>query len=186
MDINLIDLIMALVLVAGLINGFRKGIFSQLGGIAGVLLGVWVAYKFGSKIGQWLNIDISPILAYVLLFVGGMLAAWVVSGLLEGVLRGIGLNFINRLGGAVVSLVFSSLVLSLALGLFCKCNDALGIVEPGYIAESQISGYVQRVSDFVFPYLESARDAIMDEVGISGAGAVSEVGDIATEQASQI
>lgn len=162
MDLNIIDLIMGLVLVAGAINGFRKGIISQLSGVAGVLLGVWLAFKFGSQVGGWLGVEMSDLVAYILVFVAALLAAWLMSYLSAAILRTIGLGIINRLGGLAVSVVFSSLILSLALGFFEQCNQALDIVNPEVIENSVLSGYVEKLSDVVFPYLEDAKEAILN------------------------
>lgn len=161
-NLNIIDLIMALVLVAGIISGFRKGIISQLSGVVGVLLGVWLAFKFGSKLGGWLGIEINEIVAYVLVFAAALLAAWIAARISTAILHTIGLGIINRLGGAAISVVLTSLLLSLALGFFEKCNNTLEIVEPTVIDNSVLSGYVKRLSDVVFPYLEEAKDAILE------------------------
>lgn len=164
MDFNIIDLIMGLVLVAGAINGFRKGVISQLGCVVGVILGVWLAFNFGSQLSGWIGVEMSDLVAYILVFVAALLAAWLMSHLAAAKLSTMGLGIINRLGGLVVSVVFSSLILSLALGFFEQCNEALDIVEPEVIENSVLSGYVKELSDVVFPYLEEAKDALLDGV----------------------
>lgn len=161
---NILDIILAIVLTFGAIQGFRKGIISQLCGVVGVVLGAWLAFKFGAKVGEWIGVELNNIVAYVIVFVVAILLAGLAGRIAESLLKVTGLGIINRLGGVVVSVVLSSLLLSLALGFFEQCNNLLHIVSPQYIEESVLSAYVEKVSDFVFPYLESAKEAVVEGV----------------------
>lgn len=165
MDVNIIDIIMIVVLVAGAINGYRKGVISQLGGVAAVVIGVWLAFKFGSQVSSWLGVEMSDLVAYIVVFVAAMAASWVAVRILSSLVSSVGLGFVNRLMGAAVSLIFSSLMLSLAIGFFEKCNNLLDIVDPGVLEGSELTGYVTNISDVVFPYLVEAKDAVVDGVG---------------------
>ena len=102
MDISIIDLIMGLVLVVGAINGFRKGVISQLGGVVGVIVGVWLAFRLGASVSTWIGVEMSPLVAYILVFVAAIAAMWLLTHILSKVLSTIGLGVINRLCGAVV------------------------------------------------------------------------------------
>ena len=63
---NILDIILAIVLAFGAVQGFRKGIISQLCGIVGVLLGAWLAFKFGAKLGDWIGVELNEVVAYVI------------------------------------------------------------------------------------------------------------------------
>lgn len=164
MSISIIDLIMVLVLVVGAINGFRKGVLSQVGLVMGVVVGVWLAFHIGSQVSEWIGVKMSDLVAYILVFVVAIVAMWLLTKLLDGVLKSVGLGIYNRLCGAAVSLVLSSMILSLAFGFFEKCNNALKMVEPEVLEESVIAPVVTAVADVVFPYLERAKDAVVESV----------------------
>ena len=70
-------------------------------------------------------------------------------------------GFVDKIGGALLSLVVYCLVLSLLLGLFRNINSSLKIVEPEVMQSSVLIGPIERVSDVVFPYLVEAKDAII-------------------------
>ena len=72
---NVLDIILAILLVVGAVNGFRKGIISQLCGLAGVLLGVWLGFKFGDRLGVWLGVEIGEVASFVIIFIGAVLLA---------------------------------------------------------------------------------------------------------------
>lgn len=158
---NFIDIILAIVLVWALISGLRKGLISQASSFVGLLLGVWLAFKFNDQLSEWIGVDVEGIAAYAILFAVGVLVAWLFSRISGWILNGVGLGFIDKIGGAVVSLVVYCLVLSLLLGFFRNLNSSLKIVEPEVLESSVLVGPVERVSEVVFPYLVEAKDAII-------------------------
>lgn len=182
MSISIIDLIMVLVLVVGAINGFRKGVLSQVGLVMGVVVGVWLAFHIGSQVSEWIGVKMSDLVAYILVFVVAIVAMWLLTKLLDGVLKSVGLGIYNRLCGAAVSLVLSSMILSLAFGFFEKCNNALKMVEPEVLEESVVAPVVTAVADVVFPYLERAKDAVVESVDTEEP--VVEIQQVDTEEES--
>ena len=159
---NVLDIILAILLVVGAVNGFRKGIISQLCGLAGVLLGVWLGFKFGDRLGVWLGVEIGEIASFVIIFIGAVLLAALAGRISAAILRATGLGILNRLGGMALSLVEYVLICSLLLGLFQKVNNATGWVEPKVVEESVLVEPVMKVSEFVFPYLVELKDAIVE------------------------
>jgi membrane protein required for colicin V production len=159
---NVLDIILAILLVVGAVNGFRKGIISQLCGLAGVLLGVWLGFKFGDRLGVWLGVEIGEIASFVIIFIGAVLLATLAGRISAAILRATGLGILNRLGGMALSLVEYVLICSLLLGLFQKVNNATGWVEPKVVEESVLVEPVMKVSEFVFPYLVELKDAIVE------------------------
>jgi membrane protein required for colicin V production len=159
---NVLDIILAILLVVGAVNGFRKGIISQLCGLAGVLLGVWLGFKFGDRLGVWLGVAIGEIASFVIIFIGAVLLAALAGRISAAILRATGLGILNRLGGMALSLVEYVLICSLLLGLFQRVNNATGWVEPKVVEESVLVEPVMKVSEFVFPYLVELKDAIVE------------------------
>ncbi len=159
---NVLDIILAILLVVGAVNGFRKGIISQLCGLAGVLLGVWLGFKFGDRLGVWLGVEIGEIASFVIIFIGAVLLAALAGRISAAILRATGLGILNRLGGMALSLVEYVLICSLLLGLFQRVNNATRWVESKVVEESVLVEPVMKVSEFVFPYLVELKDAIVE------------------------
>lgn len=159
---NIIDIILAIILVWSLISGLRKGIISQISSLVGLLLGVWLAFKFNDQLSEWIGVDVEGVAAYVILFAAGVLLAWLCSRISGWILRGVGLGVVDKIGGALLSLVIYSLVLSLVLGLFRNINSTTHIVEDRVLEEAVLVEPIERVSEVVFPYLIEAKDAIMN------------------------
>ena len=159
---NILDIILAIVLTFGAVQGFRKGIIAQLCGIVGVLLGAWLAFKFGAKLGDWIGVELNEIVAYVIVFLVAILVAGLMGRIAAAILKATGLGIVNRFGGLALSVVEYALILSILLGLFKRINEATGWVEPKTLEESVIAGPIQDISDFVFPYLLEVKDAIVE------------------------
>lgn len=159
---NIIDIIIAIVWVWALASGLRKGLISQASSFAGLLIGVWLAFKFNDQLSEWIGVEIEGIAAYVVLFAVGVLLAWLASRFSTWLLHGIGLGIVDKIGGAVLSLTLYTLILSLLLGLFRNINSSLHIVEDKVLAESMLVEPVEKISSVVFPYLVEAKDAILE------------------------
>ena len=162
MTMNILDIILAIVLVWALISGLRKGLISQASSFVGLLLGVWLAFEFNDKLSEWIGVDVEGIAAYAILFAVGVVVAWIFSRISGWILRGIGLGVVDKIGGALLSLVVYSLVLNLLLGLFRNVNSSLQIVEDKVIEESVLVEPIEKIAGVVFPYLVEAKDAIME------------------------
>ena len=54
---NGFDIILGIPLLYAAYRGFREGIIVQLGGIAGLFIGVYFAFRHSSAVGQWLHTD---------------------------------------------------------------------------------------------------------------------------------
>lgn len=159
---NIIDIILTIILVWALINGLRKGLISQACTVVGLLLGVWLAFKFNGSLSEWIGVQIEGVAAYALLFAAGVLLAWLCSLISGWILHGIGLGFVDKLGGALLSLIFYCLLSSLLLGLFRDLNSSLHIADEKLLEESVLVAPVERVAEVVFPYLEDAKEAILE------------------------
>lgn len=159
---NIIDIILAIVLVWALVSGLRKGLISQASSFVGLLLGVWLAFKFNGNLSEWIGVEIKGVAAYAVLFAAGVVLAWLCSRISGWILRGIGLGVVDKIGGALLSLTVYALVLSLLLGLFRNINSTTHIVEDKVLEESVLIEPVERVSEVVFPYLVELKDSIVN------------------------
>lgn len=171
---NIIDIILLTLLLISFIGGVRKGLISQASSLVGLLLGVWLAFGFSDRLGEWIGVEVSEVASYAILFVVGVLAAWVCSHIATWVVRGVGLGIVNRLGGGLFSLVTCALVSNLLLGLVTNLNTSFNLFDQRLIEESVVAEPIERVADFVFPYIVEAKEAIMESEAFDLDGGVEE------------
>jgi len=108
-------------------NGLILSSFRLIGLIAGVIVGSNYSVSVGNAIfgGLGWNPTITMALGYVLLFIGVVLIAQVLAGILKAALNLVLLGWVDKLGGIVLGVVKSVIVLSVIfwiLTLFPKEN----------------------------------------------------------------
>ncbi len=103
---TVLDIILIAVLVWAVYSGAKKGFFVQLGGIVGIVLGIWLAFRFSGSVGEWLGIEggIAWYVGFALIVLACILAIGILGWLAGKVFHLVGLGFLNRLGGVVLSL----------------------------------------------------------------------------------
>lgn len=166
----LLDIILAVPLIWALWAGFRNGIIVQAGGIAGLLAGVWLAFRYGGKVGAWLGIDpaVDTIIGFIIIVVAVVVAIAILGRLLKGVFRFAGLAVLDRFGGAVLSLFKVGLVLGLLLYAFDYLNRSQHWVEQRKLESSMLYKPLTETAKFIFPYVDLVKDKLLFDDGEEG------------------
>ena len=100
---NIIDIIIAVILLLGLVNGFRRGLFVEITSLLGLVLGVYGAIHFSYYLANMLesrvNWDASliQILAFTGTFLMIMIVLVILGKLLTKIAETIMLGFFNKL-----------------------------------------------------------------------------------------
>ncbi|MFI3281994.1 MAG: CvpA family protein [Rikenellaceae bacterium] len=163
---NYIDIIVLVILAIALFSGFKQGIISQLCSIVGIIIGIWLAIHYGAAVGEMLNInsDYAFIAGMVILFLVFMIAVALVSRVLKGLFKFVGLGIIDGILGAALSVCKYALILSLLFGAFDGINKQLDIVNKQTLDESKLYHSIIGVSDKIFPALKTTQNSISREL----------------------
>ena len=116
-----IDIIIAVLLVLGLINGLRDGLVKQVAGLAGLIGGLLIGRAFYLPLGGWLisTFGMADHAAHVIAFILILiivplllnLAGWLVSKLLQIICLG----WINRLLGGIIGVLKFALFVGIVI-----------------------------------------------------------------------
>ena len=130
MDMTLIDALIILVLLAGTIAGFLRGIISQVASIVGFALGIFACLTVGNQATELLVTLIpsaaslplaeftTAAVAQGTLFMLVMLTCRVIAFSVKGLARRAKLGLADRLGGSALGAFKNMMVLSLLLNLW--------------------------------------------------------------------
>ena len=126
-----LDIVMIVVIVVSAAYGYYKGILSQMGALAGVLVGIICCRLFAEELTSFMNTTfldpatskassrfMNSVIAQVVLFLAGYFGARWVASLIATVLKTIKLGAVNRFAGAVFAVVQWLVVLSLMLNVW--------------------------------------------------------------------
>ena len=151
-----LDIIAAIVLIWGLITGFRKGLLQSVFFLIGIGLGLITALKMSEIVSHQLDLllDIPtrflPIISFVLIFAITVGIIIMLGNWIESVLKFLKLNIFNRIAGAVMWMLLSVFILST-----CYWYG----VQYGLITDKTIDGSV------VYPYVAEVSPYVMEEAG---------------------
>lgn len=145
----LFDIICLIIIVAGFVFGYKRGIIAQIGSIIGISLGIVFCHIFAGRLAESFcdpSDDISTILLakimsffiiFAICYIGGRLLGTAASG----IVKTIHLGFLNKLLGAVFTMAEYTLFLSLILNAWIAAFPATRIL-------SNYDGVKQFVIDF--------------------------------------
>ena len=159
---NWIDIVLIIPLLWAARVGYRDGVIAQLGGIAGVLLGVWLAFRFSAQVGVWLNLPeaIRSEAAFLIIIVAVVIVVGLFGKLLGRLFDSVGLALVNKFGGVLLALVKMSLMLSVLIMGFELVNNSTKWVDRKTIESAILYEPVQKVSSAVFPYLIKLKNGV--------------------------
>ena len=158
---NWLDIVIIILLVVPTLIGLKNGIIKAAFTVAGVIVGVVLAGKFSGQLGEAMTFISDPgwakVVAYAIILVVVMVIASIGAKLVKNVLEAILLNWINRLGGAI---------LGLALGFFF-CAGVLSMwimfLGPGdTVTNSIMAKFLLDTFPIVLGLLPAEFDAVKD------------------------
>jgi membrane protein required for colicin V production len=168
---NLLDLIIILPLIWGAWKGFRRGLVFEVLMLIGLILGLYIAFKFSGLlhglVAGLVDRDgaVIPVISFVVVFVAILLITILLARLLESILKMTALNAINKVAGAAFGVLKFALIVSVVLWLFRGLDPYWRFISEDTKKESLLYKPVLNVSAFIRPALDDIREEFMDTVG---------------------
>lgn len=156
-----LDIILLCCFLPALYTGLTKGFVQQIISLVSLLAGAWLAIKFSDAVTQWLapHLTMSEpflhILSFVLIFVAAVLVLGLIGKLLNKLLSGASLGWLNRLLGLLLALLETALVLGLLAILFDSLNAQWSLVDPEVLDHSVVYGFLRDLAAKILPALKS-------------------------------
>ena len=123
-----LDLIIAIVLLWAIYTGFRKGLIIQLFSLIALFLGIYGAIKFSGIVSDYLTSKNYfdgkpiPIISFTATFIIIVILVQIIARIIEKFVELIELGLINRIFGAIFSIVKYMLILSVILVILKNFN----------------------------------------------------------------
>ena len=154
-----IDIIILVLLALAVIKGLKDGLIRQIGGIAGLFIGIILAGRFSSLLadwlGQWVNAseNIVKIIAFILIIIATCLCMHLLGKLLEKIIQLATLGWVNRILGMVLSIATAVLLIGVLLSLIEYVNETwFTLIPADTLAEAKSVQIITSITDSVFPY----------------------------------
>lgn len=162
MSFTTLDIILLVCFVPALIQGLRKGFTGQLIGIATLIAGAYLAFRFSSSVSNSLapsfpkvDLRVLKVLSFLLIFAVIAVLLWLLGKLLGKLIDITTLGWLNRIFGMLFSVFTTALILALVFSLVDGVNDKFAIISQDTLDGSRIYGMIKNFSAKVFPYLDT-------------------------------
>lgn len=156
---NIIDIVLACLLVFGLVIGYRRGLFVELTSLVGLVLGVYGAIHFSYFLANFLEgkLDWDPSMIQVIAFAGTFLiivmALVFLGKALTTIAETIMLGYFNKILGAIFGALKYALIVSVVLIIFSEFNKTFKFMDKSKTRDSILYEPVKNFAPLIFPKL---------------------------------
>lgn len=157
---SILDIILLICFIPALIQGLKKGFISQVISIVSLIAGVWMSFEFSTAVSAWLaqyveaSDKILKIASFAIIMVGVFIILGIIGKSLEGILKFVMLEWLNRLLGVVFAFIKTGLVIGIVIILFNSLNNSLNLVSEETLAQSVLYPPLKDMAYTIFPYLK--------------------------------
>lgn len=120
---GIFDIIVSIIILIALVNGWRKGLTVQACSIIAIIGGIWLASTFGAEVGEVLKVEprYAKAVGFLVIFFVVLILLALLSRMVKGLFRFVGLGIFDSLFGALLSVAKMALI----MGILCSAFDAL-------------------------------------------------------------
>ncbi len=134
-----VDLLIALILVGNTAGGLRKGLILQVFSVLGIVAGIALGLTFQPQVARLFNFlpaDVAvlkQVLAFLLIFVATVLVAWITGITLRTLARTLLLGPVDRLGGALFAFLETWILIGGVFAFLIRHHYLSNITEASFL-----------------------------------------------------
>lgn len=155
---NYFDIITGILLILAIIKGFKNGLIIELASLAALVLGLFGAIKFSSITETFLIEHINSshigIIAFIVTFIAIVIGVHLIAKMVDKLISAIALGVINRILGALFSLLKYAFIISVILAILGSFEKTYSLIPEEQKDKSHLYEPLRSIAPFVFPYLQ--------------------------------
>ena len=161
---NVLDIVLAALILFGLIRGLMKGFFVEIASVTALIVGIYGAIYFSDYAGAFLENRVSwdekyiNITAFAITFVILVLAIALAGKALTKLADFAALGILNKILGALFGALKIALILSVILIVFDKANKSIPFVNDKELESSVLYHPVKSLIPMIFPSITSIEE----------------------------
>ena len=166
---NILDIILAVILLFGIVRGFKNGFFVEVTSLVALALGVYGAIRFSYFAGDFLKDKVNwpektvQIVAFAITFLIIVLLISLIGKLLTKIADLAALGILNKIAGAAFGAAKLALILSIILIVFSRLNRTLPFVSEEGLNSSILYSPVKNLAPTLFPSILSKEGNLESE-----------------------
>lgn len=154
---NWLDIVIFLLLILAVWDGWRHGVITQVLGLVAVALGIFLAWRFGHSIGVGLGMEgvAATVAGFAIVLVVVIVAVVLIGRLTRGLFKVVGLGVFDKILGVVLSALKMFALVGLAVMLLEAVDPDGKVLTASTKERSTVFGIVEDVNAVVFPAVKS-------------------------------
>lgn len=169
---NWLDLIILILLIGGLISGYKNGLIGELASLAALVFGIWGSIKFSgwtaNLLATWgIESQYMNIISFVVTFIIIVVVIQLVAKMLSQLLKSLALGWLNRITGIGVGLIKTALFISIILFVIDIIDDRKNFIPSDVKENSLLYQPMANFIPYILPFfnLEDFRKELDDRPG---------------------
>ncbi|MGB0422908.1 MAG: CvpA family protein [Flavobacteriales bacterium] len=159
---NAIDLILIIPLAWAAYKGFKKGFIIEIFSLLALFAGVYGGIHFSDGVANWLDQTIQikekylPVVSFAVTFIGVVVLVFYLGKLIEKAINMAAMKPLNKLAGALFSVLKYGLIMSVILGFLLPINKNLDLIKQSTINESVLAKPIEGLATTVIPAVKES------------------------------
>lgn len=152
---SFLDIVLGGLLLFGLIQGIRNGLFVELASLLSFFVGIYIAIKFSSYVGDFFGSSSKSgkIIAFVITLILVIVAIHLLAKVFSKITDFVFLGWLNKLGGAILSVLKTTLLLGIVLSLLLKVNLDNALISKETQEKSLFFNPIVKTTEILLPVL---------------------------------
>lgn len=158
---NFIDIILILILCLFAWKGFKNGLIKEVASTTALIAGIFIAIRFSDFVATMIkdkggfSSEYMPVIAFAIIFISVIVLIFVFAKVFDKFIKAIKLQWLNKTGGIVFSVLKSMLIFGGLCFLICQLNQRANLLSPTFVDKSFLFKPFLKVFEFVFPYAQN-------------------------------
>jgi membrane protein required for colicin V production len=157
---NYLDIILIILLGLAALRGLKKGLILELATLVALVLGVLAGFYLSDFVsgllekgfdyhGKYINI-----ISFIIIFIVVIVLVRLLARVIEKAVKAIALGFLNKLGGAIFSVLKTAFILSVLIYFMDRFDENKRIIKPEARSNSLLFSLVQKLAPAFIPKMK--------------------------------
>ena len=159
---NAIDLILIIPLAWAAYKGFKKGFIIEIFSLLALFAGVYGGIHFSDGVANWIDQTVQikekylPVVSFAVTFIGVVVLVFYLGKLIEKAINMAAMKPLNKLAGALFSVLKYGLIMSVILGFLLPINKNLDLIKQSTINNSVLAKPIKELATTVIPAVKES------------------------------
>jgi membrane protein required for colicin V production len=158
---SIVDIVLAIILCFFVWKGYKNGLIKELASLTALIAGIFIAIRFSDLVASvfedkgGFSSEYLPVISFAIIFITVVIVILVFAKVLDKFIKAIKLQWLNKSGGILFSVLKSMLILGGLFFFICQLNQRADLFDPAFLDKSFLFKPFVKVFEFVFPYAQN-------------------------------